>query len=168
MDAKKKLLDQKGQALVEFLLFLPFMLMMYSVTLSIGNAINASINQQKITRGFFFYRIQNNSTIPKPNRNLNVHANWQMFGMEITGWMQRLLGDQPVASCYRFRVPLGDTEEDECENSYTGTSTQFIRVGTVFGICGSTYVNSNDGVLRLPGNHSQSNAAFSGQGCFLR
>ena len=169
MDAKKKnILDEQGQALVEFLLFLPFMLMMYSVTTSIGNAINASINQQKITRSYFFYRAQNNSTIPAPNRETNTHQSWRLFGMQIIGWMDRLENNVPLAPCYRFRVPLGDSEGDVCESPYSGTSTQHIRIQTVYGMCGATYASGNNGVVLLPGNHSSSGAAFSGQGCLIQ
>ena len=48
---------QQGQALVEFIIFLPFMLMMYTVVITLGDAINGSINQQKATRAYFYYRL---------------------------------------------------------------------------------------------------------------
>mgnify|MGYP001231508587 FL=1 len=50
MVAKNKRLtfqNEDGQSIIEFLLFLPFIIMMYSVVMSLGSAINASINQQK-------------------------------------------------------------------------------------------------------------------------
>lgn len=137
MDVK----NEKGQGLIEFLIFLPFMLMMYSVSMNISNSINASINQQKITRAFFYYRNMNNSTIPKPRRDGQEEpANtWQKFGMEIMGWSEFLAGDQPVAPCFKFLLPLGESTDDECEESYSGKSSQFIRVQTVYGVCGASY-----------------------------
>jgi hypothetical protein len=138
--AAKILLKEKGQAMMEFVLFLPFMMMMFLSILSIGNSINGSINQQKIVRGYFFYRISNNSTIPRPSRNGNdPSVAWQTFGMQIMGWAEKFSGNTPVAPCYKFQLPFADTTEDSCEKAYTTPQTQFIRVQSVFGVCGATY-----------------------------
>src|SRR5690554_6637793 len=135
---KKNLKNQKGQALIEFILFFPFLLMMYSVTLSIANSINASINQQKQTRGYFYYRVQNNAMTPMPDRDGGPSA-FTRFGMDVTLWGHKVIGNRPVASCFKFNVPLGAGEGDECEKGYSGKTTQFIRVGTAYGVCGATY-----------------------------
>jgi hypothetical protein len=151
MDASK-FLDQKGQAILEFMLFLPFMLMMYSVSLSIGSAINASINQQKITRGYFYYSAQNNSVLPNPRRTGPEPSDgWSVFGMQIMGWATRLVdGRTPEAPCYKFKLPLGESAGDVCEEQYSGNSSQYIRVKTVYGICGATYVKSGSAVIPYP------------------
>ncbi len=148
---KKKVLNDKGQAILEFLLFLPFMLMLYSVTLSIGSAINSSINQQKVTRGYFFYRLQNNSTLPKPRRDGSEPSDgWQTFGFQIMGWATELRsGSEPIAPCFKFRLPLGDSE-DGCEDRYPGETSQFIRTKTVIGICGATYVKNGTEIVPYP------------------
>lgn len=155
MDAKeKKQPNQKGQGIVEFLIFLPFMIMMYSVTLSISNAINASINQQKVTRAFWHYRNMNNSTVPRPRRRDDGEPsdNWSKFGMQIMGWAASLRGDSntPIAPCFRFSLPLGESRDDECEETYEGTSSQFIRVQTVYGICGATYARVESDRIAFP------------------
>ncbi len=160
MDVKKEKIlnikeDEKGQALVEFLLFLPFILMMYSVTLSISNAINASINQQKVTRAYFYYRMQNNATIPKPRRfdSSPPYYNWQTFGMQFIGWSRDMKDQNPVAPCFKFNIPLGAKKGDECEKGYSEKTTQFIRVGTVYGVCGATYKRNGSGEInRAPSN----------------
>lgn len=136
--------NEDGQALIEFLIFLPFMLMMYSVSMSISNSINASINQQKIARSYFYYRLANNSTFPRPRRDGSEPSDsWKVFGFQIMGWSEKLLNQRPVAPCFKFAVPLGDGEDDKCEDSYSGRSTQFIRVKTVYGVCGATYIKND-------------------------
>lgn len=151
----KSLLNKDGQALVEFLLFLPFMLMLYATISSLGNSINGSINQQKATRAYFYYINQNNSMIPKPFKGFPVEDNWRLFGHTIIGWKEKFSsGDKPVATCYKFALPLGDTEGDECDEGYNGKTTQFIRVGTVYGICGATYSNESGKIVLLPGGGS--------------
>lgn len=146
---KKNILkNQKGQALVEFVLFFPFLLMMYSVTMSIANSINASINQQKSTRSYFYYRMQNNSTAPTPRRSDPVP--FTRFGQHVNLWGVRLVDDLPVAACFKFNVPLGNAEADNCEDAYSNQTTQYIRVGTAYGICGATYLNSRGNLVRLP------------------
>lgn len=148
MDVKRKILkNEKGQALVEFLLFLPFMLIMYSITLSISNSINASINQQKVTRNYFYYLHQNTSHMPRASRGgSSPVGTWNVFGMSIIGWMEDIVGNQPMATCFKFRVPLGETDDDACEDGYDKTTTQFIRVGTVYGVCGTTYRRNNTSI----------------------
>lgn len=140
MVVKKNIINQKGQALIEFVLFLPFMMMMYMTVLSIGNAINGSINQQKITRGYFYYRLSNNSTMPRPRRvDVEPSDAWQVFGMQIMGWAESLDGNSPVSPCFKFAIPFDD-EEEECNQTYSEKRSQFIRTETVYGVCGATYV----------------------------
>jgi len=155
MDAKrKKILNEKGQGLVEFLLFLPLMLMLYSTLLALSNSINGSINQQKITRGYFYYRLQNNSTLPVPRRDNQGEPSdsWKVFGMQIMGWSEKLLDNQPVAPCYKLNLPFAEKEEDSCDDAYKETATQFIRVKTVYGVCGATYVNLDNYSIPYPRN----------------
>lgn len=159
--------NNKGQALVEFILFLPFMLMLYATISSLGNAINGSINQQKATRAYFFYINQNNSMAPKPIKNNPIESAWKLFGMSIMGWSEKFDQEVPVATCYNFKLPLGDTAGDECDEAYEAKSTQFIRVGTVFGVCGATYSNENQEIILLPGSSNQLTSVAAAQGCMI-
>lgn len=151
---KDKILNSKGQALVEFMLFLPFVLMMYSVTLSISNALNGAINQQKITRGMFYYRAMHNSSMPKPRRDdTPLYPKFRVFGQQILGWSEKLQGGadggNPLKACYKFRIPLGNGDfEASCEEAYRNRITQFIKLGTVYGICAETHETQSGRVLK--------------------
>ena len=71
--------------------------------------------------------------------------------MEIMGWSIKLDGGAtPVAACFKFALPLGESVDAECEEAYEGESTQFIRVQTVYGVCGATYNNSNGEIISYP------------------
>lgn len=146
--------NQNGQALLELIIFLPLMFMFYSMIAGFANAINGSINQQKVTRAYFYYRVQNNSTIPKPS---TLNPSWKQFGMFFIGWKDYFDGSgtnaesgKPVAPCYRVTVPLGTSSSDGCMGDYTTPSTMFIRVQTVYGVCGGTYAVTSDGVSPIP------------------
>jgi len=166
MVAKKH--KQDGQALIEFVLFLPFMIMMYMAILNIGNAINGSINQQKITRGYFYYRISNNSTIPRPRRQDDEPSvRWQSFGMQILGWADGFEGNSPLSPCFKFNLPFDD-EDEECEDNYSETRSQFIRTETVYGVCGATYIKhggSQQNIRQPDGNTASS--AVSADACSI-
>ena len=159
---------------MEFILFLPFMLMMYSVTLAISNSINGAINQQKITRSYYYHRLQNNSTLPTPGRRPRGESSgaWKTFGMQIMGWMVRLDqgGNRPLKTCYKIKLPLGEAEGDSCDDGYSERTTQFIRVGTVYGICGATYTRDSDNdIVQSPLIFSSSSPLFvtSAAGCTI-
>lgn len=133
---------ESGQALVEFIIFLPLMLTMYSLVVIFGDAINGSINQQKATRGYFYFRIQNSPYIVRPLRDRQgtpVFGSWESFGMFFVGWADYLENEQfPVYPCYRLNLPFAAAAGDRCEQPYSTRSTQFIRVGTVYGACGAS------------------------------
>ena len=144
--------NQRGQALVEFIMFLPFMLMMYTVVVSLGDAIHGSINQQKVTRSYFYYRLQNNSQISKPQRNGSSLFNdqWTLFGHTFIGWADYLDGKTPFLPCYKLNLPFAPAADDKCDEAYDSVTTQFIRVGTVYGLCGATMEKRNGEFLDLP------------------
>ena len=60
----KNLKNENGQAIFEFIIFLPFFILFFAIMVSVIGGINASINQQKTLRGYFFHSIRNNSTLP--------------------------------------------------------------------------------------------------------
>lgn len=145
--------NQKGQALIELIIFLPIMFMFYSMISGFANAINGSINQQKITRAYFYYRVQNNSTIPKPDDG-DTHTNWNNFGMFFIGWKDYFEGQKPVAPCYRISVPMAASSSDTCENEYSTNTSMFIRVQTVYGVCGATLARVDNDVLPVPDSNT--------------
>ncbi len=62
-DVKTILKNQKGQAIFELIIFLPFLIFLYTIYSTTGNAINGSINQQKAVRGYFYGLLRGNSYI---------------------------------------------------------------------------------------------------------
>ena len=147
--------NQHGQALIELIIFLPLMFTLYSIISGFANAINGSINQQKVTRAYFYFRVQNNSTIPKPQGG--PYTNWNQFGMFFVGWKDYFgAGDNPIMPCYKVTIPMSGDDAGPCEQPYSSQSTQFIRVGTVVGMCGATYTRSNAGITVNPDSLGQS------------
>lgn len=142
---------QNGQALIELIVFLPLMFMIYSLIGGFASAINGSINQQKVTRAYFYYRIQNNSLVPAPDYPDQIYKSWRQFGMTFIGWKFKFTGsDSPAMPCYKISLPLSAKAKDSCDEPYSTESSQYIRVGTVYGICGATFANVGAGVVWLP------------------
>jgi hypothetical protein len=143
--------DQNGQALIELIIFLPLMFMVYSMIGGFASAINGSINQQKITRAYFYYLTQGNSLAPGPDSKGQVHNSWQQFGMSFVGWREKFVsGDNPTMPCYKINVPLKAAPTDKCDEPYSTETSLFIRVGTAYGICGATFRNESGSTLWLP------------------
>jgi len=75
--------------------------------------------------------------------------------MFFIGWSEKLLqGTQPVMTCYKINLPLGQSDDNSCDESYEEDSSQFIRVGTVYGVCGNSYGTESGAVLWLPNSLS--------------
>ncbi len=133
-------LNNKGQSIFEFVIFLPLMVALYMIVLNFGSAINGSINQQKIARAYFFSKAKGNSMLPRADDL--VGKNWDSVGMFFIGWSEKLQGGaigNPIAPCYKIKNLVAPTAIESCEHAYTGDSTQYIRVRTVFGLCTTTY-----------------------------
>ena len=144
--------NEKGQALLELIIFLPLMFTVYAIITGFANAIFGSINQQKATRAYFYYRVQNNSTIP---RRPPQGVSWTKYGTYFVGWREKVQDERPLQPCYRISIPVANATDDTCDAEYTASgddnpSTQFMRVGTVYGFCGATYVRANNFVFQVP------------------
>lgn len=132
--------NENGQAIFEFVVFLPVLVLMFSIIVNIGNAINASINQQQATRRYAFY-LQKGSSISPSARSLALHLDMQKMDLVAIGWANEFDGKNPISSCFKFQSLFGDSKGDEtCEKEdYADKGSKFIRVYTVFGWCGATY-----------------------------
>lgn len=151
MDASFKKRVQKGQALIELIIFLPIMITVYSVVSGFANSINGAINQQKITRSYFYNRLQNNSHFPGPNLVGDTKQNWTVFSVFYIGWKESFMGGAlPVMPCYKVSIPFKNSPQDKCDEGYAQKNTLWIRVGTVYGVCGTTYLNTGDNVFYVP------------------
>ena len=160
--------SESGQALIELIIFLPLIVSLYAVIAGFASSINGSINQQKVTRAYFYYRVQNNSTIPGPSTS--EFLAWKKFGLFYIGWKERFSGggETPEMPCYKVNIPFKSTPTDTCEQPYSVENTIWVRVGTVYGICGATYFNNNGKVNQVPdGGESDFSDLSDRSGCII-
>lgn len=160
--------EQKGQALIELIVFLPLMITLYSVIGGFAGAINGSINQQKASRAYFYYRVQHNSAIPGLKYGSDF-SNWKKFGMFYVGWKQKFIGDgNPVMPCYKVSIPFKGSATEKCDQPYKNEKTLWVRVGTVYGVCGATYVTKDQFPYLVPdGGFTSVTEAFDQNSCTI-
>ena len=131
-----------GQALFEFIVFLPFIVIFLNLFFNISGAINSSINQQKATRGFFFRMVQNNSFFPDYDTLRSRLGRLNTASFYAIGFAEELVdGKEPKATCYRVPSFMG-RDIDSCDKVGDGSKSQFVRVYTTFGICGASFQQS--------------------------
>ena len=135
---KKKLSSEKGQSIIEMVLFLPLMVMLFIYLINLSGSINGAINQQKVTRSYFYSRLKNNSFYPLANDA--YQTDWSYYGMSFIGWREKFKEgtQEPLMSCFPAKVPFFPYPENNCD-TYQSTATAYVRVGTVYGMCGSNY-----------------------------
>ncbi len=144
----QKFLNQKGQALFEMILFLPFLMFLYTIYYTAGNSISGSINQQKAVRGYFYSLVKGNSyVIPLVDlRNFKMNSGITKVGFNTVGWNDHLTGKQSFAPCFKFSSLLKNNSTETCdgnERDEEGTS-HFIRLFTFYGVCGPYYTPTQD------------------------
>lgn len=151
MDVSCSKNSQQGQALIEFILFLPFLIALLSLLVTISSSINGAINQQKAARAYFYHALKGNSTVPLARfvyRLKGIGAT--QVGMFSIGWMDETInGQDPVAACYQINSMLAGGNTDECKDRYdhnTQTS-RIIKVFTAYGVCGNLYGINDRGNL---------------------
>ncbi len=138
VNISKDILNNKGQAIIEMVIFFPLLALLFFYFLNITASINGSINQQKITRSYFFARLKNNSLYPFGHDARD--GQWQYFGMSFIGWSEKFnTSFEPLLPCFIAKVPFFSSNETDCTAQYSGNRTNYIRVGTVFGMCGASY-----------------------------
>ncbi|OUR93107.1 hypothetical protein A9Q84_21635 [Halobacteriovorax marinus] len=139
--------NENGQAIFEFVVFLPFIIFLFTVLVNLSNSINGSINQQKALRGYFYRILEHDSKAPNrididylSSQGRNIIAPVSL------GWAKKRVGDaQSFGTCYKFLSLFGSSDE-ECEESLSGeNSSNFVKVFTFYGVCGSTYLKSSGG-----------------------
>lgn len=134
--------NENGQSLVEFLIFLPFLLIMYIIISTFVNAINGSINQLKATRNYYFVIYGNDSKLPDRSTIEGIHSSdtLSQFGLFSLGWATDLRDKRPVATCYKMFNFSGTKSEETCDPGIHDFSpTKFVRVKTSFGTCTVNY-----------------------------
>lgn len=150
---KKILTNQKGQAIFELIVFLPFLIFLYTIYATAGNAINGSINQQKAVRGYFYALMKGNSYI-NTTSELDDFAQNSLgtVGFSAVGWREKSSSGQrdSFAPCFKFSSILKNESDEECDSNTREEDnggekiSRFVRVFTFYGICGPVYTKMND------------------------
>ena len=145
--------NQRGQALFEMIIFIPFLIFLYTIYSTTGNSISSSINQQKAVRGYFY-------SLNKGNSYLNTYADLerfrdksiQMVGFSAIGWREKSKGggDVSFAPCFKFSTMLKNGATEDCDDSSResdsdgNSTTRIIRIFTYYGVCGPVYSATSD------------------------
>ncbi len=141
---KKK--NNEGQSIIEFVIFAPFMLIFFALIVTVANAINNSINQQKITRAYLYQDILNDSYYPQKyiKEILMVNGSIQGMGLFAFLWGQDAENEKPIASCQKLVSLSSEVRDEKCSPGVKENKpTQFIRIKTAYGPCTGNFVKSN-------------------------
>lgn len=157
---------QQGQAIFEFIVFLPFLLLVLFSVVHIGAAINGSINQQKAVRGYFYNLVEHDSMLPSSNNISDIASRGvKHIGFWALGWQEKQNGESPVAPCYRMPLfgKAANQDSEECETPQDGRDrSQFIRVYTMYGVCGEDYDVNGSEIKHVMSNvHGEISASCS-------
>ena len=138
--------EEKGQAFFELLVFMPIFIFLYTVIFSVGNSINVSINQQKVTRRYYYFLAKGNSYVPFQAELEQYTSGITRAGASMIGFADHLDGaategsGRPIAPCFRFNSLFSDSDSEDCEEPLEGEKqTSYIRVSTAYGICGENF-----------------------------
>jgi hypothetical protein len=168
---KKNLRENGGQSIFELIVFVPLLLIVLTIMINTGNAINASINQQKATRGYYYFLLRGNSMI---QRAAWLSQGWGFgfteMGFNAVGWRKSDAGSAdgiPFAACFKYSSFLsnlgGETECDDPSDSAEQRSP-FVKIFTVYGMCSQTYQSNDNGANIFVNRRSSGTAS----GCILR
>lgn len=139
---RDKVVGEKGQAIFEFLAFMPFLVFLFVVIVTVGNSINTSINQQKFTRRYFYYLSKGDSFVSDSfDLNNYMNAGATMIGMASVGYRSKegAGGTGAYAPCFRFINSFSSNPNEQCDESVVGNESNYVRVYTFYGACGATF-----------------------------
>lgn len=146
MDAselKPKYLGEEGQAIFEFIVFVPFYIYLLTVLMSFGNSLNASINQNKVLRGYYYRAAGNSSRLPiREDLEKLAGAGIESVGMGVIGYHDREgEANSSLAGCVGVQRYIGsDGGSETCEEPEEGSNqTRFVRIFTAYGTCGESW-----------------------------
>lgn len=146
-NVKKELLNQKGQAIFEMIIFLPFLLFLYTIYYTAGNSISGSINQQKAVRGYFYTLVKGNSyVVSLPDLKAFGEKSIKRVGFNSIGWNESIGADnKSFAPCFKFSSLLKNGLTEECESPARDEelSSRYVRLFTYYGVCGPNYFAVN-------------------------
>lgn len=140
----KPLKNQSGQALFELIIFIPFLIFLYTIYSTTGDSISASINQQKSVRGYFYSLVMGNSYLNNPLELAEfARFNVTLVGFSALGWREKgnANGTTAFAPCFKFSSLLKNNSSEECDSKEREDEgmSRYIRVFTYYGVCGPVY-----------------------------
>ncbi len=147
---QQSLSNEKGQAIFEMILFIPFLLFLYTIYYSAGNSISGSINQQKAVRGYYYISLKNNSYVNSMPEVVHLRdLGLKKIGFNAFGWSDHFEGSKKEAygTCFKFSSLLQNGSNEDCnsgEREEVGSS-HFVRIFTYYGVCGPTYIADSKG-----------------------
>lgn len=151
MDAselKEKYLGQEGQAIFEFIVFVPFYIYLLTVLMSFGNSLNASINQNKAIRGYYYRVAASSSRLPtREDLEKLADKGIEAVGMGVIGYQEKEIdAGAALAGCVGVQRYIGsDAGSETCEEPEDGSNqTRFVRIFTAYGTCGESW-RADDG-----------------------
>lgn len=141
---ERKILNEKGQAIFEFIVFVPFYVYLLTVLMSFGNSLNATINQNKVLRGYYYRVASNYSRLPiRQDLNALAGKGRDIVGMGAVGYNERMedSSEASFAACVKVQRYIGsDAGNETCEEPVEGEKqTRFIRIFTAYGVCGESW-----------------------------
>ena len=152
MDKFKKtfIQNERGQAVFELVIFIPFLVFLYTIYYTIGNSISGSINQQKAVRGYFYALVRGNSYINSLTDLSELSDNGiKRIGFNAIGWREKsdAGGKSAFAPCFKFSSILKNNTSEECDDGTREDEgkSRLIRVFTFYGVCGPVYSTSPTG-----------------------
>jgi hypothetical protein len=141
VESQKNILNSKGQALFEFVMIIPFVLVLIGTMVAIVGSINGAINQVKATRNYFYMTINNSSMTPRPPSLSKLKTEGiETVGIDFLGWREMRDGEKSFAPCFKITTFLGEEPKNEdCNNKFEDKYSTFIKVKTFYGLCSATY-----------------------------
>lgn len=158
---KKYLANEKGQAIFEMILFIPFILFLYTIYYTAGNALNGSINQQKAVRGYFYISMKGNSYVNNTvDLNILKGSGMKKIGFNAFGWTDHMGGSggkETFGTCFKFSSILKNGSNEDCDSNERENpgSSRYVRLFTFYGVCGPSYsTNAQDQLYVDPSRQS--------------
>lgn len=77
-------------------------------------------------------------------------------------------GGDPIMPCYEISIPFRTNPTDKCEDTYSQDKTLWVRVGTVYGVCGATLSNANGKYNYIPNEGGSYRGLFDKSSCIIQ
>lgn len=154
----RNLKNNKGQAIFEMVIFLPFLVFLFTIFYTVGNSLSGSINQQKAVRGYYYHLVKGNSYIVPPQDIEGYKAGGiKKMGFFAIGWSETQPdGQTPSGNCFHFTSMLknGSTEECISKTRDPADESSFVRIFTMYGVCGPVFQVTDNGQVIIE-QHAQ-------------